>query len=105
MSDEYITRVVDAGAGGADLFVLGIFAWALLGFSNVYYGNAQLVLGETIAAVQTKKSMAISRTMAYHPEVQHAIAEMVIEMEAVGAYIDRTAEDWANGVDHCHNWP
>ena len=103
--DEYITRVVDPGAAGVDLYVLGIFAWALMGFSNVYYGNAQHVLNLTIEAVKTKKSLAITRTMAYHPEVQHAIAEMVIEMESVGAHIDRIAEEWSNGVDHGAAWP
>lgn len=71
----------------------------------MYYGNAQRVLDETIEAVKGKKSMAISRTMAYHPEVQHAIAEMVIDMEGVGAHIDRIAQDWSDGVDHGHAWP
>ena len=103
--DEYIVRVVDPGAAGVDLFVLGIFAWALMGFANVYYGNAQHVLDLTIEAVKNKKSLAITRTMAYHPEVQHAIAEMVIEMESVGAHIDRIAEEWSNGVDHGAAWP
>lgn len=53
MPDEYITRVVDPGAGGIDLFVLGIFAWALLEFANVYYGNSQHALDLTIEAVAT----------------------------------------------------
>ncbi len=35
-----IARVVAPGAAGVDGFVLGIFAWALLGFANVYYGLA-----------------------------------------------------------------
>ena len=102
--DKYITRVVDPGAGGIELFVLGIFAWALLGFSNVYYGNAQHALDLTIEAVKGKKSLAISRTMAYHPEVQHAIAEMVCDMEGAGAHIDRVAQDWSDGVDHGGAW-
>jgi alkylation response protein AidB-like acyl-CoA dehydrogenase len=102
--DKYITRVVDAGFAGVDLFVLGIFAWALMGFANVYYGNAQHVLDMTIESVDSKKSMAISRTMAYHPECQHAIAEMVIEMEGIGAHIDRITQEWSDGVDHGHAW-
>ena len=101
---KYITRVVDAGFGGVDLFVLGIFAWALMGFANVYYGNAQHVLDMTIASVNNKKSMAITRTMAYHPEYQHAIAEMVIEMEGIGAHIDRVTQEWSDGVDHGAMW-
>ena len=102
--DKYIVRVVNAGFGGVDLFVLGIFAWALMGFANVYYGNAQHVLDLTIEAVKNKKSLAITRTMAYHPEVQHAIAEMVCEMEAVEAHIDRVAQEWSDGVDHGAAW-
>ena len=102
--DKYITRVVDAGFVGVDLFVLGIFAWALMSFANVYYGNAQHALDMTIEAVKNKKSIAISRTMAYHPEVQHSIAEMVVEMEGVGAHIDRIAQDWSDGVDYGVTW-
>ena len=102
--DKYIVRVVDPGFGGVDLFVLGIFAWALMGFANVYYGNAQHVLDLTIEAVKNKKALAITRTMAYHPEVQHAIAEMVCEMEAVEAHIDRVAQEWSDGVDHGAAW-
>ncbi|MFQ6027724.1 MAG: acyl-CoA dehydrogenase family protein [Dehalococcoidia bacterium] len=105
VSDQYIPRVVPAGAAGMDLFVLGIFAWALGGFANVYYGLAQKVLDLTVEAVKSKKSLALSRSMAYHPEVQHEIAEMVMEMEAIGAHIDRVTEDWSNGVDYGMQWP
>src|SRR5215467_15573084 len=38
--DNYVARVVPAGATGVDEFVLDLFAWALLGFGNVYYGLA-----------------------------------------------------------------
>ena len=31
--DKNIARVLPMGFAGADLFVLGIFAWALLGFA------------------------------------------------------------------------
>ena len=41
--DHYIARIVPAGAAGVDLFVLGIFAWALIGFANVYYALANRV--------------------------------------------------------------
>jgi alkylation response protein AidB-like acyl-CoA dehydrogenase len=34
--DQYVARVVPAGATGVDLFVLGVFAWALTGFANIY---------------------------------------------------------------------
>jgi alkylation response protein AidB-like acyl-CoA dehydrogenase len=34
--DKYITRVLPAGNKGADYFILAMFAWALMGFANVY---------------------------------------------------------------------
>ena len=103
--DEHIARVVSAGAAGMDLFVLGIFAWALLGFANVYYGIAQRALDLTLATVKTKTSLGLSRSMAYHPEVQHEVAEMVLELEAIGPHIDKIAQDWSTGVDDGPEWP
>lgn len=103
--DRYIARVVPAGAAGIDAFILSVFAWACMGFGNVYYGLAKRALDRCVNSVKTKRSLAITRTMAYHPEVQHAIAEMVIELESIGAHLDRTADDWSNGVDHGAEWP
>jgi alkylation response protein AidB-like acyl-CoA dehydrogenase len=42
--------------------------------------------------------------MAYHAEVQHGIADMVIEMESIGPHLDRLAQDWSDGVEHA-DWP
>jgi alkylation response protein AidB-like acyl-CoA dehydrogenase len=104
--DRYIARVVPAGFAGADLFVLAVFQWALTGFANVYYGLAQQLLARTVESVKKKTSLAISRgSMAYHPEVQRSVAEMVMEVEAIGPYLDRLAEDWTDGVDHGMAWP
>jgi alkylation response protein AidB-like acyl-CoA dehydrogenase len=103
--DRYVARVVPAGAAGIDLFVLSVFAWALIGFGNVYYGLARRALDKTIAAAKGKQSVALSRSLAYHPEVQHAIAAMVIELESIGPHLDRIAEDWSNDVDHGEEWP
>lgn len=103
--NRYIARVVPAGGAGIDPFVLGIFAWALMGFGNVYYGLAKRALDHTIAAVKSKGSLALTRSMAYHPEVQHAIAEMVIELESIDPHLERVAEDWSKGVDHGAEWP
>jgi alkylation response protein AidB-like acyl-CoA dehydrogenase len=102
--DKYIARVVPAGGAGIDLFVLGIFAWALMGFSNVYYGLARRALDLTIESLKTKTSIALTRPMIYHPEVQHEIAEMVMELEAIEPHIEKIAQDWSNGVDHGHEW-
>jgi len=103
--DKYIARVVPAGLGGADYFVLSIFAWALGGFSNVYYGLAQRMLELTVEHVKGKGSLGMTRSMAYHPEVQHGVAEMVMTLEAMGAQIDALTQDWSNGVDHGMAWP
>jgi len=104
--DRYVARVVPAGFAGADLFVLAVFQWALTGFANVYYGLARQLLDRTVESVKRKTSLGISRgSMAYHPEVQHSVAQMVMEVEAIGPYLDRLAEDWTSGVDHGMAWP
>jgi alkylation response protein AidB-like acyl-CoA dehydrogenase len=103
--DRYVARVVPAGAAGIDPFVLSVFAWALMGFGNVYYGLAKRALDQSITSAKSKGSLALSRSMAYHPEVQHAIAEMVIELESIGPHLETIAEDWSNGVDHGAHWP
>ena len=98
--DKYIGRVVPAGAAGIDQFVLSIFAWALINFGNVYYGLASRVRDLTVESVKTKTSVAMSRPMAYHAEVQHGVAEMVMELEAIGPHLDAVARDWSDGVPH-----
>ena len=103
--DRFVARVVPAGAAGIDPFVLGIFAWALLGFGNIYYALAQRALDLTIESVKTKRSIALSRTMVYHAEVQHRVAEMALAMEPIGPHLDRIAEDWSAGVNHGPAWP
>jgi alkylation response protein AidB-like acyl-CoA dehydrogenase len=103
--DRYIVRVVPPGGAGIDSFVLSVLAWALMGFGNVYYGLAKRALDQSIATVKSKGSVALTRSMAYHPEVQHAIAEMAIELESIGPHLDAVAEEWSNGVDHGADWP
>ena len=103
--DRYIARVVPPGGAGVDSFVLAVFAWALMGFGNVYYGLARRALDQSIAAVKSKGSLGLTRSMAYHPEIQHAIADMVIELESIGPHLESVAEDWSNGVDHGAAWP
>lgn len=103
--DRYIARVVPAGAAGLDPFVLAIFAWALLGFGNIYYGLARRALDLTLEGAKTRRSIALSRPMAYHPEVQHRVAEMGLALEAIEPHLERIAEDWSSGVDHQAMWP
>lgn len=103
--DRYIARIVPAGGAGVDPFVLGIFAWALMGFGNIYYGLAKRALDVTINSVKAKGSLGLSRSMAYHPEIQHTIAEMVIELESIEPHLEAVAQDWSNGVDYGARWP
>jgi alkylation response protein AidB-like acyl-CoA dehydrogenase len=103
--DKYVARVVPAGAGGIDAFVLGIFAWALVNFGNVYYGLATRVRDLIVEMVRSKGSLGMTRSMAYHPEVQHGIAEIAMELEAIHAQLELVAQDWSNGVDHGMGWP
>lgn len=103
--DEYVARVVPAGAAGIDAFVLGIFAWALIGFGSIYYGLARRAHDKSITALKNKRSLALTRTMAHHPEAQHTIAEMIIELDSIGPHLNRIAEDWSSGVDHGMEWP
>lgn len=101
--DKYVARVLPAGA--PDLFVLSIFAWAQSTFGSVYLGLAERAKDLAIDGVHKRTSLALSRPMAYHPEVQHCVAEMVLALEAAGAFIDRVADEWSRGVDHGHEWP
>ena len=103
--DARIARIVPAGAAGMDLFVLGIFAWALVGFSNVYYGIGQRVLDLTVENVQGKSSMGLpSGTYAHHPEVQHRIAEMILLRDAMEPQLDTVGEGYAASVLDAANW-
>ncbi len=103
--DKYVVRVIAPGAAGMDHFVGAVFAWALLGFGNIYYGMARRALDLTVEGVKKKKSIAVTRTMAYHPEVQHRIAEMGIAIETIEPLLERIAVDWSTGVNHGAMWP
>jgi alkylation response protein AidB-like acyl-CoA dehydrogenase len=101
--DKYIARIVPVG--GHDPFVLGIFAWGVMGFANVYYGIARRAIDLALPGIKSKTALAVSRSMAYHPEMQHAVADMMLDFEPIGPHIDRVAEDWSNHVDHGATWP
>jgi alkylation response protein AidB-like acyl-CoA dehydrogenase len=104
--DQYIARVVPAGLGGADLFVLAIFAWAEPSFSTVYLSIAKRALDLAVAGVEKKTSIGMGgRSMKYHPMLQHSVAEMVLALDGATAHVDRIAQDWSTGVDHGGLWP
>ena len=102
--DNHIARVVPAGLAGADFFVLSIFAWALMGFGNIYYGLAQRLLELTVEQVKSKGSLGMTRSMAHHPYVQHGVAEIVMGLQAIGAQLESVTGDWSAGVQH-PDWP
>ena len=95
--DKYISRVVAAGAAGADNFVVGFFTWALVGFGNIYYGLALRVREVLVEQLKTKTSIALTRPMIYHPEVQHGVAEISMDLEAMGPHVEAIAAAWAEG--------
>lgn len=103
--DHLVGRIVPAGPAGVDLFVLALFANALLGLANVYFGAALRAREVALESAHKKTSLALTRSMAYHPHIQHSAAEIDLMVEYVTALIDRTAEDWANGADYGAAWP
>jgi alkylation response protein AidB-like acyl-CoA dehydrogenase len=103
--DEATILVCPAGFAGAGMFHVALFAWALLGFAGVYSSIARRAYDDTIARVHDRTSVALTRSMAYHPEVQHHVAEMRIHLEAMTAHLDRVCDDWVTGVDHGMDWP
>jgi alkylation response protein AidB-like acyl-CoA dehydrogenase len=103
--DQATVLVCPAGFAGAGLFHVALFAWALLGFAGVYSAIARRAFDETVTKMHDRRSVALTRSMAFHPGVQHEVAEMRIHLEALGAHLDRTCDDWADGVDHGGDWP
>jgi alkylation response protein AidB-like acyl-CoA dehydrogenase len=105
VSDAEVARVVPAGFAGADLFILGIFAWAETTFATIYVGLAQRAFDVAVAGVKPKTSIPLGgRSMAYHPYIQHAVADMALELDAMVPHVDRIAADWSTGVDHGGLW-
>ncbi|HEY7057988.1 MAG TPA: acyl-CoA dehydrogenase family protein [Vicinamibacterales bacterium] len=103
--DRYVARVVPAGAAGIDHFVLALFAWALIGFGNIYYGLARRAYDTTVQSAKSRYSIALSRSMAYHAELQHTIADMTLTLDTIEPHLERVASDWSTGVNHGAVWP
>jgi alkylation response protein AidB-like acyl-CoA dehydrogenase len=102
--DELCPVVCPAGFAGAGPFHVAIFAWALTGFSAVYLGAARRAYDITITKAPTRTSLALTGSMANHPEVQHHVAKMRMALDAAEALLDRTAGDWEAGAQHA-DWP
>jgi alkylation response protein AidB-like acyl-CoA dehydrogenase len=104
--DRQVIRIVKPGFAGADDFVLALFGRFEPMIANIYIGLAERARDLAIERVKKKNSVAeMTRSMAYHPEVQHMIADIVIELDGMIAHADRIADDWTNDVDHGALWP
>ncbi|MBI2761058.1 MAG: acyl-CoA/acyl-ACP dehydrogenase [Chloroflexi bacterium] len=104
--DQYIARVAPADFAGADLFILAIFARVEPSFASVYLGIAQRAFDLAVAGAQTKTSIALGgRPMMHNPMIQHTIAAMALELDAITAHVERIADDWSTGADHGGLWP
>jgi alkylation response protein AidB-like acyl-CoA dehydrogenase len=101
--DRYIARKLPAG--GVDEFILTLFGVALTGISSIYYGIAQRARDLALESTKKRTSLAVSRSLAYHPEMQHSAARMDLLLQAMGPQLDRVTEEWSNDVDHGAEWP
>ena len=52
-----------------------------------------------------KGSLALTRSMAWHPEIQHDVADMVMELEAITAHVESVARDWSRRRRSSPDWP
>ncbi len=100
-----IARIVRPGFKGMDPFVLGIFAWALMGFANIYYGLGRRIFDLTVERLKKKTSIALSRSsMTHHAGIQDAVGAMAIELEGVEPHLDQVGRDWAAGAPYGAMW-
>ncbi len=83
-----------------DPFVLGIFAWALINFGNVYYGLATRVRDLALDMVKDKGSLGLTRPMSYHPLVQHGVAEVQLALSAIEPQLEAVANAWSATDEH-----
>ena len=102
--DDLVSMVCPPGFAGAAPFHLEIFAWGLMGFAASYLGAAKRAFDLTVESMPRRTSIALTNSMAHHPEVQHNVAEMRIAYDAAEAMFERTVADWTAGVEHA-DWP
>jgi alkylation response protein AidB-like acyl-CoA dehydrogenase len=103
--DSHVQSVRRPGFAGGDAFVLALFGRFEPMIANIYIGIAERAYELAIERIKKKNSVAMTRSIAYHPEVQHTIAEMMIELEGMIPHADRIADDWTNATDHGAMWP
>lgn len=100
--DHLVAAVVPAGTDGP---LLGsAAAWVQIAFGSIYLGIADRALDLAVTGAQKRTSVALTRSMAYHPEIQHLLAEVTIAHEGASAHIEKVADEWSRGVDHGAAW-
>ena len=102
--DELVPVSCPAGPAGAELFHLAVMAWALLGFANVYTGIARRAYDISVEGANQRRSIGLTRTQAHHPEMQRAVAEMRMALEAIDGYLTHVCDEWDAGVPHGADW-
>jgi alkylation response protein AidB-like acyl-CoA dehydrogenase len=102
--DSRVGCVAPAG-DGTDPFLVAMTMWALPLIATVYVGIAERALELAVSSARKKTSIAIERgSYAYHPMIQHQIAEMYLELDAATATVDQFVSDWVAGADHADAW-
>jgi len=101
--DKYIARKLAPGA--VDEFILTLFGVALTGIASIYYAIAQRARDLALASTKKRTALAVSRSLAYHPEMQHSAARMDLLLQAMGPQLDRVTDEWSRDVDHGAEWP
>ena len=102
--DDLVALVCPPGFAGAGPFHVSLFAWALMGFAATYLAAAKRAFDLVVEQLPQRRSIALTNSMAHHPEVQHNVAEMRVALDAADALLERTCADWAQGVEH-PDWP
>lgn len=103
--DRYIARVVPQGSAIANRFVLCSLMWAALGIGNVSCGIAQAAFQRAIATIAAPLRSAPRSVVTLQAELQEAVSEMAMSLQAIEALLDRITADWCTGIDHADAWP
>jgi alkylation response protein AidB-like acyl-CoA dehydrogenase len=104
-ADRGVTQSVDQAVEDLALASGERGGEAVLGFATVYAAIAQRAYDEAVTRAHQRTSIALTRSMAYHPGVQHEIAEMRIALESIDGYLGSVIADSSNHVDNGMDWP
>ena len=95
-----------AGAAGADLFHVALFAWGLLGFANVYIGAARRAYDLVVeSAGKTGRDRAHPDRWRTTPRCSGASPRCAWRSRPSTATSAGCATSGATGVDHGIEWP